>query len=741
MAWTTYKNNKRALILTAAAIALFPCYAFSQVDPSQADETSQREDRDALALETVIITATKRPEAVRDIAGSVTAQTGEDLARLGADSMAEYLTRTPGVVFNASLPGSSTVVIRGTSAGDGLNQGTTGIFINEVPLTDPALSIGTPDIDTFDVDNVAILRGPQGTLFGSSSLGGAVSYQAAKPDLSKWQSHIQTTLESSHDGEIGGAGKIMVNTPLVKDKLAIRGVFVYRQDGGYIDNVGTGEDNSNRTVTQGGRILLTWKPTASTAFNYLYLEQQQDTDDAGYQESGLGSDLRKNTLVPEYANFNTRIHQLRMDHDFSFGSLTATATRHEKSINLLSDLTNALSADLFGLSPITSYIPGTSNGEGFEVRLASPPGGRFDYLIGAMSDKTKMDQSQIIYATGLADLLPLLGLDSALAPDDLLVDVGLPTTAKESALFGEGTYHINEQWKFTLGGRLFEQRLTNISESVGTYVLLTAGEYNQTVSGTRKFNGFNPKASITWTPNNDLMIYALASKGFRFGGSNLTVLPGVPSSYDSDSLWNYELGARADFWDRKLLLDITGFYIDWANIQLPRRISNVNFLDNAGAAEIFGIEASATMRPVNNLEIASNVTYLDASLSSEFDPDPTDPTDLVFPSGTRLPGASKWQVSNTISYTFAKRRFAPDLLLSHRYLSSTPADLEATSRQGGYNLFDARAGIDLDNGLGITVFVENISDERAVSYSVDGPPIQQYVVRPRTIGISLDAKF
>jgi len=700
--------------------------------------------------EEIIVTATKRAEPVREIAGSVTAQTGKDLEKIGAQGLADYLTRTPGVVFNATVPGSGSVTIRGvgTTTGQDLGQATTGIFINEVPLTDPSLSIGTPDIDTFDVDNIAILRGPQGTLFGSSSLGGAINYQAARPNLHAFDARLQGTLRSTRYGGTAGAGKVMVNAPVFTDHFAVRGVFVYREDAGYIVNLGTGQNNANRTVTKGGRILLNWAPTDTTDINYIYLEQTQRTDDTGYQQSGLGGRLLKDTVRPEFSTFSTLIHQLRVDQQFSLGTLTATATRHEKRSNGLTDLTGALSDALFGLGPISSYGPGTSKGDTFEIRLASPAGARFEYLIGAMYDRTKMKQSQIIYAEGLADFVdvagPLLGLPAnsgqMLAPDDLLIDAALPARAREMALFGEFTYNFSDRFEATVGGRLFEQRLTNGSDAYGLFVLLNAGEYQQSTIGSRKWSGFSPKASFTWKPNDNLMVYALASKGFRFGGSNLSTLAGIPSSYDSDSLWNFEIGTRTDLWDRKLLLDVTGFYIDWSDIQLKRQLSGLNFAQNAGKAEIFGVEASLSLGPAKGLELTSNLTWLDATLAEDFDPDETDPSNPVFASGTRLPGSSKWQISNSLSYELPWSSLSPRLSLSHRYISRAPSNLEWTAGQGGYNLFDARIG-GKAGPVGITLFIENITDRRGVTTSSLVPPLQAYLVRPRTIGVTLDVGF
>lgn len=733
-----------SLLLATAAAAPVPALAQTGAPPSDA-----RDDTDGFPND-IIVTATKRAEPVREIAGSVTAQTGEELDKIGAQGLSDYLTRTPGVVFNATTPGAGSVIIRGvgTTTGQDIGQATTGIFINEVPLTDPSLSIGTPDIDTFDVDNIAILRGPQGTLFGSSSLGGAINYQAARPDLVDFGARLQGTLRGTRHGGTGGAAKIMLNAPVVSGKLGVRGVFVYREDAGYIDNVGTGDNDANRTVTKGGRILATWAPTDTTTFNYLYLEQRQRTDDSGYRQPGLGGDLRKSTAAPEYSTFSTLLHQLRLDQELGIGTITATATRHEKKTDGLVDLTGGLSDALFGLAPISSFGPGSSKGNTFEIRIASPAGSTFEYLIGAMYDRTKMRQRQVIYAAGLADFVdvagPLLGLpaDSGqlLAPNDLLVDASLPATAKEIALFGELTYNFSDQFEATIGGRLFEQRLVNGSDAFGLFVLLNAGEYEQSISGSRKWSGFSPKASITWKPNDGLMIYALASKGFRFGGSNLAALTGIPSSYDSDSLWNFEVGTRADLWDRKLLLDVTGFYIDWSDIQLKRQLGGINFAQNAGKAELYGIEASLALRPADGLEINSSLTWLDATLSEDFDPDAIDPANPIIPAGTRLPGSSKWQISNSLSYEHPWADVTPRLVLSHRYISRAPSDLEAQSSQGGYHLFDARIGGQL-GPVGLTLFIENITDRRGVTNSSLVPPLQEYLVRPRTVGVTLDVGF
>lgn len=735
-----HQNLARAAALLGTALsAALACPAMAQNSEPVRDEDD------------IVVTATRRPEVVRKISGSVTAMSGEQLDRIGADSMADYLTRAPGVVFNAATPGDSSVAIRGVATTTGHEQGqaTTGYFINDVPLTDPTFSIGTPDIDAFDVDHVAILRGPQGTLFGSSSLGGAVNYQAAKPDLDAWHARAQATVRTTEHGSTGWAGKYMINAPIVEGVFGVRGVFVYRKDGGFIDNIGTGQRDSNSTETLGGRVLATWRPGANTTINYLYLEQTTKTPDVGYQQPDVAGELQKNTLIPDRANFRTLVHNLRIDQDLSFATLTATATYHRKWQDSESDFTAALSTDLFGLQPITSASPGTSLGKTFEVRLASAPGGRLDYVIGAMHDGTKMRNAQILYATGLADFLdvagPALGLPlgagQTVAPNDLLVDARLPSRSYENAIFGEATYHLTDALKATVGGRLFDQKITNESNSFGLITLLNAGVLEANVSGTQKARGFNPKASITWTPNQDLMVYALAAKGFRFGGANVVPpLPGsnIPYQYESDSLWNYEVGVRADLFDRRLLLDLTAFYIDWSNIQLRLRYNSLNYADNAGDARIKGLEASATLRIVDGLRLNGNVTYLDAKLIDPFDPNPSDPTSTIVAGGSRLPGASQWQTSSLLSYDWAGP-LRPSIVLSHRYISEALSDLLSGTTQGGYSLFDARIGFQTGK-FGVTIFADNITDSRGV-ITGSTEPLQQYVVRPRTLGVTVDLKL
>lgn len=706
----------------AASAAFFPMAASAQVSAAPPTVAADTADDQDLAGDDIIVTATKRAERVREISGSVTAFDEKALEAIGARSFSDYLTRTPGVVFNQTVPGNSTAIIRGvaTTTGIAQAQGTTGYFINDVPLTDPFYSGGIPDIDTFDVDNVAVLRGPQGSLFGSSSMGGAINYQAARPDLNSVEAHVRGGIEDVRHGGTGLSGNAMLNLPIVRDVLAVRGVYGQRRIAGFVDNVGTGRRNTNRTSIDGGRVLVTLAPTAGTTLNYLFLRQTQQTDDAGSTQPSVGR-YAKRTRIAEPFRYRTTLHNLRLDQDLGFATLTATATRHSKRFSGQQDYSGLAPA----LAPAAFVEPGRSRGTTFEARLASPSGQRFEYLIGAFHDSTR---EEIVNRLNAPAALPIFGTAT-------LIDALVRIRGKESAIFGEGTFRVTDTLKITAGGRLFRTRLDTKTTQGGPLSGPTT-----TTSGGSEQTGFSPKVSLTWQPDTDNLVYALASRGFRFGGPNIARDPAfaIPAQFDSDSLWNYELGARTTQLDGRLQLDATLYWIDWSDIQVTQRsTSGFIFTANAGRARNRGFEASATYRPVRALAVQGSLTYLDGELRRQFGSG----AGLV-PAGSALPGASRWQASDTVTYAPTGSRLAPTFALAHRYISSAPGELTpAPRRQGGYNLFDLRVGATIA-GFGVSGFVENIGDKRGVSQAATGVrgPVE-FVVRPRTIGITLDYRL
>src|ERR1700722_5107408 len=716
---------------------------------------SSPSDDEGTLWDEIIVTATKENMPARTIAGSVAVLPGSQLDTSGAQSFADYLTRVPGVIFNAGAPGISTATIRGVSTTTAIDQGqgTTGYFINDVPLTDPNFSVAIPDIDAFDVNNVTVLRGPQGTLFGSASLGGAINYVAAPPNLSKFEGRVQGTLAGASVGAGSQSEKIMLNVPLVEDRLAVRGVFTYRNDGGYINNIGTGVKNSNETLVRGGRLEVLWAPTDGTQINYLFLRQFEDTKDVGYREPVIAGSLEKRTLIVEPLDFKTTINNLRLDQDVGFATLTATAAYHQKAQFSDGDLT----ADFGGLfnnqlSPISAPQYASSNGTTFEMRLASKPGGRFDYLVGIMHDLTRESLFYFFgapgaerYAMTTYDPIFGAGFGQRAAPGNIFYTSTLDVKGEEEALFGEGSFHFNDQWKITLGGRLFDTKVNGATSTSGLleYLLTAPNVLSFNFTSPEKATGFTPKASITWNPTGDIMAYALASKGFRFGGPNINPpdpKDPFPPTYAPDSLWNYEIGTRTDWLDRTLELDATAFYIDWSNIQVRLgTASELEYATNFGKATNYGLESTVLWRTADGWTLRGNLTYLDATLDQAVQSGATDE-----PAGATLPGASKWSLGATVRYDWPTIPLQPSVQLSDRFISGAPAGFGEAEpiTVGNYSLLDARASGRYDN-LEATVFVNNVADKRGVSSASDvaGAPYTQYIVRPRTYGLTLDYRF
>lgn len=733
----------------AAAAAVPPAPESNGQTEGQEGQTQLRGE--AVELQPVLVTATRRPEEARTIAASITAFTGDELNALGAQGFSDYLTRAPSVAFNYSIPGDSTIVIRGVGTTTFPEQGeaTTAYFINDVPLTDPFHSVAIPDIDTFDVANVTIMRGPQGTLFGSASMGGAVDYEAAKPNLDEYQVHVQGTMEDVVDGSLGGSGKIMLNAPIVPGRLALRGVFVYRSDPGFIDNIGTHRENSNQILNRGGRLEATWTPSDSSTVNYLFLKQSEDTPDLGYGEPDFAGPYAKNTVIPEPFKFGVTINSLRLDQSLSSGTLTVMASYHQKAQLETGDFTSFFSFLAPTASAVAYQQTAQAKGTTLEVRFASPTGRRLEYVVGAFHDLTHENFNAVIGAQGITVPDLMNEVDGVLGPgsgaaivqgNGLVEDDLTPFSGSESAVYGQGSYRLATHWTLTLGGRYYytTTRSKSVLQGLSPYLDTGFVEATQSFSGGESDTGFLPKASLTWTPNSDLMLYGLVSTGFRYGGANINSSPttvNVPHNYKPDSLTNYELGTRTNWLDRRLQLDATLFYIDWKNIQLQEYAGPGDLFGvNAGKARNYGAELTGKWQIDRNLFVQANLTRLTAKLANSFDPGGGLPVD---PEGATLPGAAEWQASSTLMYRAAELPLKPTLALSQRYVSSSPGLFGSDTEQGNYDLVDARFSISIRNVL-LTAYADNIGNTHGVTNAVINPPLELTLVTPRTFGITLD---
>lgn len=688
----------------------------------------------------IVVTATKREESVRDVTGSVSAVSEATLQKLNAQSLSDYITRVPGVVFNDYQPGVSEVVIRGVASSTyhEANQATTGYYLNQVPLIEPGFPLVIPDIDSFDVSRVEVLRGPQGTLFGSSSLGGAVNYVVNEADPSRFDVGAEGNISSTRRaGEINYAAKAMVNVPIATDKLAVRLVALQRFDAGYLDNTLLGEDGSNDLRVRGLRGSIVFTPTDGTKISALSMYQEYDLDDQTYVVFGTPKTFDRATNVAEFQDTSIMLHSLKLEQDLGFATLTAIGSYTEKKANLAFDNSIFGGNDPRTNTPELASSDGKSKTEYFEVRLASPGEGRFRWLLGANYTRLRSNNVDGTFIEGIGDYIDanpgMFGGQSGdtLAPGDLATRTVSSNRVTEKAVFGEASFDLLDTLTLTVGGRLFEYRSSPRLQYLPNANLIPPFDF---APGTSKDSDFIPKVSLNWKPTEDAMVYVLYSEGFRIGGINVysAAVPGLPLTFASDTTKNYEIGTRFDLIDRTLSVDLTAYHIDWNNIQ-ARLFTPVDFnayTVNGGGADIDGVELSLTMRPTRNLTFSSNVSYNDARLATLL-PDSFAPGG-GYAKGSRLPGASDWIISNSVDLTFPDSNLKPRFNLSHRYLSAAPVAFGAVLEKGDYNIIDVNASITVADRVEIGIFAKNLFDQ----YGILNAPFSfaGSVTRPRTIG-------
>ena len=701
----------------------------------------------ALAQETddseIVVTAAKREQSVRDVSGSVSAVSEATLQKLNAQSLSDYITRVPGVVFNDYQPGNSEVVIRGIASTTyhEANQATTGYYLNELPLGEPGFPLVIPDVDAFDISRVEVLRGPQGTLFGSSSLGGAINYVVNEADPARFDAGFEGMASTTKGaGELSYAVKGMVNAPLVTDKLAVRLVALQRVDAGFLDNPALDDRGSNDLRVRGLRGSIVFTPTETTRISALSMYQEYDLDDQTYVFIIPGTrNVTRPTTVREYQDSDFQMHSLRLEQDLGFATLTAVGSYTKKNARSRFDYSFGVDFDPRTGTPIVGDGFGNSNTRYAELRLASPDGGCFRWLVGANYTRLKGFGDDKIRVEGIADYVDANPGEfdgqpsSVIAPDDYTSRSTYRNHVTEKAIFGEISYDIVDQLTLTLGGRLFEYRTRSQATLAPNVDLVPAFDYRPPAD---KQSDFIPKASLTYKPSDDFMVYALYSEGFRIGGLNVFALPypDLPQSFGSDTTKNYEIGTRFDLIDGTLSVDLTAYHIDWDNIQARLFTPDIRaYTVNGGGADIDGVELSLTLRPTRSLTFSSNVAYNDARLSSLL-PDSFAPGG-GYAKGSRLPGASEWILSNSVDFYLADSPLKPRIGLAHRYLSSAPVAFGATLEKGDFHLIDLNASVTVNERIEVGLFAKNLFNQ----YGILNAPFSfaGSVARPRTVGATV----
>ena len=739
-------------------------------------------------LEEVVVTARKRTETIQEIPASIDVFSKESLEKLAITQFEDYAARSPSISFISAGPGTQYFFMRGASDGstpESTSNSIAGFFLNDVSL---GYYGGIPDLHMYDLERVEVLNGPQGTLYGSGSMSGAVKLITAKPDPDAFSAAID--LDGSRFTGGNGANhseEAFVNIPLFGGNTAVRISAFNVKQAGFINNLlktrtwvnGAVSNNSewardsyNTQTFKGGRIGILqnindqWKVTLTADYQDQRHRGAWDHDPARYGELNVAR------FGPEWGdNYNT-IAQAKIEGDLGIGDFTYIAGYYKsklESVNEYSEYvqyvnssngttaayvqgfacaTSALSASGFfsGCNNPYQYTDYRSDVKRVtqEVRLQSKGRGRTHWIVGAYAERTKdiysdfwhmpgirFDGEQAAYyiaKNGATDPFPQQWYASDSRYDE-----------HQNALFGELNYALNDKIRVTGGVRWFEARSTG--DGYGVYFYQP--RVNQAYDG--KWSKTTFRTGIEYKPRDQWLYYFSFAQGFREGVINTTPTPGVPNVTAPDTLNTYELGWKTEFNDARLRWNGALYYTNWKDFQttvFDLNISPVSFYANIGDARVVGLETSLEARPTERLSLSLSGSYNDSKIVTNRFSNPNYPV----VAGERLPSVPYFKGTASIRYewpVFDGDHAYVQFDESHTGSMYNSLKVDARALQPAYNLGTLRFGLEQQKGRwGAEGYISNVTNKHAVifinTFLYDS---RQTTNAPRAIGVHLKYRF
>jgi outer membrane receptor protein involved in Fe transport len=717
-------------------------------------------------FEEIVVTATKRSQSVREIPMTINVLTGDKLAEQGARELQDFVDQVPGLQMqDVAVTSSRKIVIRGIAPDNTTNQ-TVGTVLGDIPLGDPIGSFTVVDPDTWDLGTVEVLKGPQGTLFGASSLAGIIRYVPNAPKLETWQGKAFAEYMSIEDGDAAPTFGGALNMP-VGSTLAVRmsGVIEHRPGVIDIDNPARQKKDADDSRKKSGRLMVLWEPTDRLTVNAWYMAQVRKADESFYVTSFDGEYTRYDAPSASPTKRSFDLVTLDARYRFDWATLVSLSAYQDKQNHFDFDGSYALLEQAAAAGTEVGRTKRDVNAHGVmqEFRLVSPDDGPWTWQSGIFFSDFRADIKSDIFFTDPAFAAPLL----ALVPTELLPAVysenGLslgsqslaPLKARESAWFGEVTRALGPV-NLTLGGRLYETKVKGVSTTAGLAPLLTNLSAQTVQDLGVKSHGFSPKFALTWNATDDILVYGGVSRGFQFGGVNAVAIPApnssAPETYKSSKLWSYEAGVRSDWFDRTLRADLTAFYQLWDNAQVSQIAPPAEaYIANVGKVKVKGVEASLQYRlPIEGLSLDTNGSYLQSETAAVF----TDSNGNEIPKGSDMPNAPHFQGSATIAYQHIFGGvWGTNTSLQLTHANEAWGNVERTGKLQARDLLNFNISVarsDLSFAPSLSLIVNNITDERKVVSATesDAPPAPTDIdrtavgyTRPRTFILRLSADF
>jgi iron complex outermembrane recepter protein len=758
-------NQLGKLTLTLALALASPLPATAQSSDHEASPAADQAEQQPSEIGEVIVTARKSSERLQDVPLSITALSSENLERAGTRSIADIGRETPGLNVVSVGPGQNQLIIRGVSSSGGVP--TVGFYIDDTPIESVGnVAGGAMDPALFDLDHVEVLRGPQGTLYGASSMGGTVKYVTGQPNLTATQAAVTTTLSGTNGGGPNYEVRGLLNVPLMPDLAAVRVAVFYRDDDGYIDRYpinpnhylqalsGPVTKHVNTEKSYGARLSVEVKANDILSITPSIWLQRTDLGAPFTVDDPPGSlrNMIQTRDVDEPITDELSLFALTVAADLGSVHLTSSTSYRDRRFDAVED--DSKVNDYYFSPEPQSYVYPVS----------------FDnYFANHDFAEELRGTARLGVAHGLLGLFYLhqrndTFLDFPISPGynaafgspfgdaPFFVETDTKQVVQRAA-FGELNVDVTKNLEATVGLRVFG--ITQEDHSISTGVF--NGPTTTVGNGSSTDHGITPKYEVSYRFTPDVLAYTSATKGFRqggpiddFGSICNADLPAVgldkpPTSFKADSIWNYEVGAKTSWLDRRLSANAGVYYIDWTNIQqlvlLPR--CGLEFTGNFGRATSKGSELELQYTPVSGLHLSVGTAYNEAKLVSTVAGAQGHP-------GDTLENAPRWTGSASVDYT---------LTFNAATSAYGRVDFSTTSREyntfdsssiyynsGGYSLANLRVGA-MHSGWDTALVVQNAFDKHAetalpVSYAADLPTTRRVSVnRPRTIGLQVKFGF
>ena len=741
----------------------------------------------AQAIEEIIVTATKRETSLQDTAMSITAIGEFELQRIGAEGIFDYGVKIPNLGFSNEADGrfnSGSPAIRGVAGGGVI--GATGFYIDDIPVPEymnPRVS---------DISRVEVLRGPQGTLYGARSMGGTVRVITKQANSDELDGYLRTSISDIKEGDINWRVDGSVNAPIVEGVLGVRALLYYAQNSGVFDRVHIAGSNRPAFDTvedvdddefYGGSVAFVWNATDNITIKPRFMYQRTNSDNLPLADLSPGNfDVPRHNNIEEPGEEEWWLGSVTVNIDTGFGELVSTTAKFDRDVKEFEDQTGTLDGLLFAASGLpephlSSPLSETEEDSSFvhETRLITdfgdlPVAGLALTLGVFYEDREHVLEYPPSFAPGinaqftgalntiLTGIVPgfPVPVPPGLLGSDLVFYTYDDRDTEEIAVFGELTLRLSDELRLTAGARWSDTTIDFTSDRGG---FVNSGPTILPPTS-RSSSRVVPKVLLELDVTEDMLIYGSAAKGFRVGGVNLSVpellcageLAGLDitsedvATFDSDSLWNFEMGMKSSWFDERVNLNVSAFNISWNDILQTNRLAcGFQYVANSGSAENKGVEVELEAIPVEGLNISMGFGYTDAKI--------TEGNPLAGTAeGDRVTQVPEITFNAAVEYSFPlfsdwEGYVRGDYSYYDDSLSGNNSGTLPPRVRDSFELLNFRIGAFQAGSWNVALFAKNVtnehanlSDNRSIAAEKPGRP-RIITNRPRSIGLEIRKDF